>query len=214
MFFLCSKWTSYHVLHLKLQCDIAWRNLFSPNNSNDYTFSGSLECPLFTVLTIYYKNVEWYYEKYFYRDWQEILKKVQVFELHLYIQYTLYNFSLFSLSNKEVHVDSYGFRHKFEEQSLLLHYLCQELAQHYLSQAGTYEEHQRRWTHFMRQHGKSIANHVIIYILYLSYICILSVFQVHPGFLILLMPLNNNICINFKGFAENEIFVDFFISLF
>ena len=117
----------------------------------------------------------------------------------------------FSLSNKEVHVDSYGFRHKFEEQSLLLHYLCQELAQHYLSQAGTYEEHQRRWTHFMRQHGKSIANHVIIYILYLSYICILSVFQVHPGFLILLMPLYNNICINFKGFAENEIFVDFFL---
>ncbi|XP_052092597.1 uncharacterized protein LOC127729029 isoform X4 [Mytilus californianus] len=64
-----------------------------------------------------------------------------------------------SLSNQEVHVDSYGFRHKFEDQSLLLHYLCQELAQHYLSQAGTYEEHQKRWTHFMRQHGKSIASH-------------------------------------------------------
>ncbi|CAC5367350.1 TBC1D2B [Mytilus coruscus] len=64
-----------------------------------------------------------------------------------------------SLSNQEVHVDSYGFRHKFEDQSLLLHYLCQELAQHYLSQAGTYEEHQKRWTHFMRQHGKSVASH-------------------------------------------------------
>ena len=79
---------------------------------------------------------------------------------------SMYNSLFFSLSNKEVHVDSYGFRHKFEEQSLLLHYLCQELAQHYLSQAGTYEEHQRRWTHFMRQHGKSIANHVIIFIIY------------------------------------------------
>ena len=90
--FLCSKWTSYHVLHLKLRCDIAWRNLFSPNNSNDYTFSGFLECPLYTVLTIYYKNVELYYEKYFYRDWQEILKKVQVFELHLYIQLLSFQF--------------------------------------------------------------------------------------------------------------------------
>lgn len=68
----------------------------------------------------------------------------------------------FSLANGEVHVDSYGFRHVFEDTSngLLLHYLCQELTLHYLMQAGSYEEHQRKWTHFMRLHGKSMANHV------------------------------------------------------
>ena len=72
----------------------------------------------------------------------------------------IFFYFLCSLANQEVHVDSYGFRHKFEDQSLLLHYLCQELALHYLSQAGAYEEHQKRWTHFMRQHGKSVASHV------------------------------------------------------
>ncbi|XP_019929607.3 uncharacterized protein [Magallana gigas] len=67
-----------------------------------------------------------------------------------------------SLANGEVHVDSYGFRHVFEDTSngLLLHYLCQELTLHYLMQAGSYEEHQRKWTHFMRLHGKSMANHL------------------------------------------------------
>lgn len=68
----------------------------------------------------------------------------------------------FSLANGEVHVDSYGFRHVFEDTSngLLLHYLCQELTLHYLMQAGSYEEHQRKWTTFMRLHGKSMANYV------------------------------------------------------
>ncbi|XP_078325499.1 uncharacterized protein LOC111124243 isoform X7 [Crassostrea virginica] len=67
-----------------------------------------------------------------------------------------------SLANGEVHVDSYGFRHVFEDTSngLLLHYLCQELTLHYLMQAGSYEEHQKKWTQFMRLHGKSMANHL------------------------------------------------------
>ncbi|KAJ8300668.1 hypothetical protein KUTeg_022187 [Tegillarca granosa] len=63
-----------------------------------------------------------------------------------------------SLSNGEVHVDAYGFKHVFSDNGLMLHYLCMELTQHYTMQAGTYEEHQRRWTYFMRQHGKCVTN--------------------------------------------------------
>ncbi|KAK3088782.1 hypothetical protein FSP39_023684 [Pinctada imbricata] len=66
------------------------------------------------------------------------------------------------LAQGEVHVDSYGFKHSFdgEDNGLLMHYLCQELTIHYLMQAGSYEQHQRKWTQFMRQHGKSIINHL------------------------------------------------------
>ncbi|XP_021357404.1 uncharacterized protein LOC110452957 isoform X2 [Mizuhopecten yessoensis] len=64
-----------------------------------------------------------------------------------------------SLNSGEIHVDAYGFKHVFEDQGLLLHYLCQELTHHYILQAGSYEDHHRKWTHFMRQHGKSITNH-------------------------------------------------------
>ncbi|XP_052789974.1 uncharacterized protein LOC128224223 isoform X2 [Mya arenaria] len=59
-----------------------------------------------------------------------------------------------SLANNEVHVDGYGFKHVYTNTGLLLHYLCTELTHHYLIQAGVYEEHQKRWTIFMRQHGK------------------------------------------------------------
>ncbi|XP_053380466.1 uncharacterized protein LOC123534907 isoform X2 [Mercenaria mercenaria] len=59
-----------------------------------------------------------------------------------------------SLANNEVHVDAYGFKHVYTNTGLLLHYLCTELTYHYLVQAGVYEEHQKKWTMFMRQHGK------------------------------------------------------------
>ncbi|XP_060562937.1 uncharacterized protein LOC132722444 [Ruditapes philippinarum] len=59
-----------------------------------------------------------------------------------------------SLANNEVHVDVYGFKHVYTNTGLLLHYLCTELTYHYLVQAGVYEDHQKRWTMFMRQHGK------------------------------------------------------------
>jgi len=59
-----------------------------------------------------------------------------------------------SLANSEVHVDCYGFKHVYTNTGLLLHYLCTELTQHYLMQAGVYEDHQKKWTAFMRQHGK------------------------------------------------------------
>lgn len=59
-----------------------------------------------------------------------------------------------SLASNEVHVDAYGFKHIYTNTGLLLHYLCTELTHHYLIQAGVYEEHQKKWTAFMRQHGK------------------------------------------------------------
>lgn len=65
-----------------------------------------------------------------------------------------------SLNSGDVHVDKYGFKHVFDDEGLLLHYLCQELTHHYLLQAGSYEEHQKKWTQFMRQHGKSICDRV------------------------------------------------------
>ncbi|KAH3798475.1 hypothetical protein DPMN_152074 [Dreissena polymorpha] len=60
-----------------------------------------------------------------------------------------------SLANNEVHVDVYGFKHLYTNTGLLLHYLCTELSHHYLMQAGVYEEHQKRWTSFMRHHRKN-----------------------------------------------------------
>ncbi|KAK3601021.1 hypothetical protein CHS0354_008131 [Potamilus streckersoni] len=59
-----------------------------------------------------------------------------------------------SLAMSEVHVDKYGFKHKYTNTGLLLHYLCTELTHHYLMQVGTYEEHQKRWTVFMKQHSR------------------------------------------------------------
>ncbi|XP_048244979.1 uncharacterized protein LOC124141828 isoform X3 [Haliotis rufescens] len=61
------------------------------------------------------------------------------------------------LANHDVHVDCYGFKHQFDDPGLLLHYLCQELSVHYLTQAGAYEEHQRRWNNYLRQHAKNIV---------------------------------------------------------
>ncbi|XP_067661994.1 uncharacterized protein [Haliotis asinina] len=60
------------------------------------------------------------------------------------------------LANHDVHVDCYGFKHQFDDPGLLLHYLCQELSVHYLTQAGSYEEHQRRWNTYLKQHSKNI----------------------------------------------------------
>ncbi|KAL4219569.1 hypothetical protein ACF0H5_022143 [Mactra antiquata] len=59
-----------------------------------------------------------------------------------------------SLMNREVHVDAYGFKHVYTNTGLVLHYLCTELTHHFLVQAGVFEEHQKKWTSFMRQHGK------------------------------------------------------------
>ena len=52
-------------------------------------------------------------------------------------------------------MDTYGFKHVNLNPGLMLHYLCTELTHHFLVQAGVYEEHQKKWTAFMRQNGKS-----------------------------------------------------------
>ncbi|KAK3789468.1 hypothetical protein RRG08_016278 [Elysia crispata] len=60
------------------------------------------------------------------------------------------------LASGEVHVDCYGFKHHFEDDGLLLHYLCQELSQHFLSQANTFEKHQKNWLLYLKQHSKHL----------------------------------------------------------
>ena len=51
----------------------------------------------------------------------------------------------FRLTKSEYHVDSYGFKHTYQNEGLLLHYICQQLHQFYTSQLASYEEHQKRW---------------------------------------------------------------------
>ncbi|GFN92905.1 TBC1 domain family member 2b-like [Plakobranchus ocellatus] len=62
------------------------------------------------------------------------------------------------LASGEVHVDCYGFKHQFADDGLLLHYLCQELSQHFLSQANTFERHQKNWLLYMKQHSKKLLS--------------------------------------------------------
>ena len=60
-------------------------------------------------------------------------------------------------------MDTYGFKHVNLNPGLMLHYLCTELTHHFLVQAGVYEEHQKKWTAFMRQNGKSPMKAVRFY---------------------------------------------------
>ncbi|KAL8575681.1 hypothetical protein ACOMHN_055870 [Nucella lapillus] len=61
-----------------------------------------------------------------------------------------------NLAAGEVHVDYYGFKHQFQDRGLLLHYLCMELTQHYLTQAAAFESHQIQWHHYMKDHAKNL----------------------------------------------------------
>ncbi|XP_025114538.1 uncharacterized protein LOC112576362 isoform X3 [Pomacea canaliculata] len=61
-----------------------------------------------------------------------------------------------NLAAGEVHVDYYGFKHQFQDSGLLLHYLCQELTQHYLTQASAHEQHYHRWHNYLRTNAKCI----------------------------------------------------------
>lgn len=49
------------------------------------------------------------------------------------------------LTKSEYHVDNYGFKHTYQNEGLLLHYICQQLHQFYTLQLESYEDHQRRW---------------------------------------------------------------------
>jgi hypothetical protein len=61
-----------------------------------------------------------------------------------------------------VHVDYYGFKHQFSDCGLLLHYLCGELTQHYLTQASAYEKHQQEWLNYVKANNKCLMKSVSI----------------------------------------------------
>ncbi|PAA93776.1 hypothetical protein BOX15_Mlig002084g3 [Macrostomum lignano] len=54
-----------------------------------------------------------------------------------------------SLTASECHVDSFGFKHSHENESLLLHYICRQLHEHYTSLLDRWEQHQRQWKTFI-----------------------------------------------------------------
>ncbi|XP_064616291.1 uncharacterized protein LOC135480392 [Liolophura sinensis] len=56
------------------------------------------------------------------------------------------------LAGSPHHVDNYGFKHSHQNTGLLLHYICQQLNQHYTMQLANYEHHQLRWKDFLCQH--------------------------------------------------------------
>ncbi|ELU05733.1 hypothetical protein CAPTEDRAFT_200029 [Capitella teleta] len=56
------------------------------------------------------------------------------------------------LSQSEEHIDQYGFRHSYnDKEGLLLHYLCQQLHQHYLHTMLEWKEHQAKWKDTLRR---------------------------------------------------------------
>ena len=67
-------------------------------------------------------------------------------QMQRFRQVNLRNYSsICRLTKSEYHVDNYGFKHTYENEGLLLHYICQQLHQFYTSQLSSYEEHQKRW---------------------------------------------------------------------
>ncbi|GFY79752.1 TBC1 domain family member 2B [Trichonephila inaurata madagascariensis] len=49
------------------------------------------------------------------------------------------------------HVDGLGFRRSFAEESLIVHYICRQLHQHYSALGPQYEHHQQQWKKYLRQ---------------------------------------------------------------
>ncbi|XP_015922464.2 uncharacterized protein [Parasteatoda tepidariorum] len=49
------------------------------------------------------------------------------------------------------HVDPLGFRRNFGDESLIIHYICRQLHQHYSSIGPQYEVHQQQWKKHLRQ---------------------------------------------------------------
>uniref|UniRef100_A0A1I8H8F2 Rab-GAP TBC domain-containing protein n=1 Tax=Macrostomum lignano TaxID=282301 RepID=A0A1I8H8F2_9PLAT len=54
-----------------------------------------------------------------------------------------------SLVSPDGHVDSYGFRHSQESESMQLHYISRQLHEHYATTLDRYDEHQRHWKSFI-----------------------------------------------------------------
>ncbi|XP_064648922.1 uncharacterized protein LOC135501087 isoform X6 [Lineus longissimus] len=60
------------------------------------------------------------------------------------------------LSKGEVHVDSLGFRHSYDNEGLMLHYVCTQLHEHYASLLTSHEEHQLKWKEYLLEHRNSL----------------------------------------------------------
>ncbi|XP_054721852.1 uncharacterized protein LOC129231535 [Uloborus diversus] len=57
-----------------------------------------------------------------------------------------------NLARGLVHVDALGFRRSYGEESLILHYICRQLHQHYSALGPHYEQHQQQWKKYLRHH--------------------------------------------------------------
>ncbi|GFU44759.1 hypothetical protein NPIL_247012 [Nephila pilipes] len=70
------------------------------------------------------------------------------------------------------HVDGLGFRRSFGEESLIVHYICRQLHQHYSALGPQYEHHQQQWKKHLRQNPTLPTSVTIryIYILFISFI--------------------------------------------
>ncbi|XP_055929090.1 uncharacterized protein LOC129960059 isoform X3 [Argiope bruennichi] len=56
-----------------------------------------------------------------------------------------------NMSRGLYHVDGLGFRRNFAEESLIVHYICRQLHQHYSALGPQYEQHQQQWKRYLRQ---------------------------------------------------------------
>ncbi|CAH1785700.1 unnamed protein product [Owenia fusiformis] len=65
------------------------------------------------------------------------------------------------LASSEVHVDTYGFKHSHTNESLLLHYICHQLHQHYTMRMESYEEHQLKWKNYLRENRTSMEKNTL-----------------------------------------------------
>ncbi|XP_013412235.1 uncharacterized protein LOC106174987 isoform X2 [Lingula anatina] len=61
------------------------------------------------------------------------------------------------LQEGEAHIDSYGFKQRPENDSLIQHFVCTQLYQHYCHQLQSYEQHQQAWRDYLKLHRHSLT---------------------------------------------------------
>ncbi|GAB6021897.1 hypothetical protein CHUAL_006062 [Chamberlinius hualienensis] len=64
--------------------------------------------------------------------------------------------SLEGMAKLGCHVDSFGFKHCYMDEGLMLHYLCGQLNNHYNGHLSTAEHNQRRWKEILKQSETSL----------------------------------------------------------
>jgi len=61
---------------------------------------------------------------------------------------------MFRILDEMSHVDQYGFHHQFDDdENLALHYLCQQLHQHYRARRADSQTNIGRWEHLLVSPG-------------------------------------------------------------